>query len=441
MKGLILVYLITYAGSFAALRYPLVGLHIYIGLAVLRPQFIFGFAGDLSGLSLVVGWGTLIGWALQFFGGSWRVGRARPVVLAFTMFLLWFALSAAFALRPDIAFDSVWELSKLFLPFFVGLTLMKGEKDWRPMLWTIVLCQGYVGFEMNNDYLLKNYNTASAGFGGMDNNCFGVSLVTVLGPAMALMISSKTWKGRVAATLAAAFILHTTLLTFSRGAMLGLIAIGITIFILMPKKPRYIGALIVTLLLVYRFTGPELWERYASAFVVSNERDASAQSRVDLWRDCLQVIAQYPILGVGPANWRVLSNAYGWSEGKSAHSVWMETAAENGIPGAIFLFLFFACAAIKLWPIARSRLTEENRYEVILASGVILSIVGFSVSGQFVSVPGLEVPYYIVMLGAVMLKTYVHRLEPRTVRARVVPQAPAPVFTPLQPASSPALKR
>ena len=82
MKGLILTYLITFAGSIAALRYPLIGLHVYVGLAVVRPQFIFGFAGDLSGLSFMVGVAVLIGWALKGFG-DWRfgarvAGRARP---------------------------------------------------------------------------------------------------------------------------------------------------------------------------------------------------------------------------------------------------------------------------------------------------------------------------------------------------------------------------
>ena len=83
----------------------------------------------------------------------------------------------------------------------------------------------------------------------------------------------------------------------------------------------------------------------------------------------------------------------------------METAAETGVPGALFLMLFFGTAAVKLWPVARAPQTDANRYEVILASGVILAIVGFVVSGQFVSVPGLEVPYYVTMLGAAMLKT------------------------------------
>src|SRR5580704_7755911 len=92
MKGLILTYLITAAGAVGALRYPLFGLYVYVGLAVLRPQFIFGFAGDLSGLSLIVGVAVLIGWALNGFG-SWSLARGRPVVLALLAFFVWFMVS------------------------------------------------------------------------------------------------------------------------------------------------------------------------------------------------------------------------------------------------------------------------------------------------------------------------------------------------------------
>jgi O-antigen ligase len=154
-----------------------------------------------------------------------------------------------------------------------------------------------------------------------------------------------------------------------------------------------------------RFIGPQLAERYSSTFASADQRDGSAESRLDLWKSCLEVVQTYPVFGVGPANWRVIANRYGWSEGKSAHSVWMETAAELGIPGTLFLMMFFGTAVIRLWPIARATQTDANRNEVVLASGVILSIVGFCVSGQFVSVPGLEVPYYVTMLGAAMLKT------------------------------------
>jgi O-antigen ligase len=186
--------------------------------------------------------------------------------------------------------------------------------------------------------------------------------------------------------------------------MVGLIAVGFVAFIMMPKRPKNVAALLVVAALAARLTGPELFARYGTAFVSSEERDRSAESRLDLWIDCLKVIQEYPVLGVGPANWRTIASRYGWPEGKSAHSVWMETAAEVGIPAALALLLFFGLAAAKLWPIARAHVTDENRYEIAVASSVILALVGFSVSGQFVSAPGLEVPYYITMVGIGLLK-------------------------------------
>lgn len=422
MYGLTLTYVITAIGAIGALRYPLLGLYVYVGFGVLRPQAIWGFAGDLSHLSEIVGVAMLIGWAFQGFG-SWRLGRGRAIVVTFLAFVAWFALSASQARDSTRAFEQLRELSKIVLPFLVGVTMMKTEDDWRRLLWTIVLAQGYVSLEMNMDYLLKGRNTAALGFGGVDNNYLGVSMLTVLGPAIALMLSSTKWYGRCLAGGVVVLILHTILLTFSRGAMVGLLALGATAFVMMPKRPKYVGAMLLLTLLAVRLTGPELWERYATTFASEEERDASAQGRVELWLDCLEVISDHPVLGIGPSNWRAIAVEYGWTEGKSAHSVWMETAAETGIPGVLALILFFGWALLRLWPIARARLTDSNRYEVILASGVVLSIVGFAVSAQFVSAGGMEVPYYVVMLGTVLLKS-TKREGVAAARTNVAPQLP-----------------
>jgi len=275
------------------------------------------------------------------------------------------------------------------------------------MLWVIVLAQGYVGFEMNLAYM-KGYNLAGDGFAGMDNNCFGVALVSTVGPALALGLGAKKWWERVLSGVSAALMLHTILLTFSRGALVGLLMVGFTAFILMPKRPKYLAALALAAVLAVRFTGPQLAERYASAFASEGDRDASAESRVDLWRDCFNIALSRPLFGVGPANFAVVSHELGWTEGKQAHSVWMQTLAENGFPGVAALFAFFALAIVKLWPLARMKQTPETRYTIAVATGIITSIVGFMVAGQFVSLAGLEIPYYTTMVGVVLLKSNKH---------------------------------
>jgi O-antigen ligase len=185
--------------------------------------------------------------------------------------------------------------------------------------------------------------------------------------------------------------------------------VAATTFFIMPKRPRYVVALAIAGLLTVRLVGPQLAERYSTAFVEAEERDESAESRVELWKDCLDVALRQPIFGVGPRNWPLIASSYGWPPGKEAHSVWMQTLAETGFPGVGLLALFFLLAIIGLWPLARAPVRADNRLEVGVAIGVMLSIVGFAVSGQFVSVSGLEIPYYTTLAGAVLLRAVAER--------------------------------
>lgn len=67
--------------------------------------------------------------------------------------------------------------------------------------------------------------------------------------------------------------------------------------------------------------------------------------RLDFWRAGLAVIADNPILGVGYAQSpRVLGEARYLGEPRPLHNLYLQTAAEMGIPGLILLFWFFGAA-------------------------------------------------------------------------------------------------
>jgi hypothetical protein len=60
----------------------------------------------------------------------------------------------------------------------------------------------------------------------------------------------------------------------------------------------------------------------------------------------------------------------------------------------------------------------------MVAAGIILAIVGFGISAQFVSVRGLEPPFYVAMAGVVILKVRTQRAPVPTrvtVRRQTVP--------------------
>jgi hypothetical protein len=94
----------------------------------------------------------------------------------------------------------------------------------------------------------------------------------------------------------------------------------------------------------------------------------------------------------------------------------------------LFLLLFYGFTVKRLWRFARGKVPGIDESTSMFAAGIILAIVGFAVSAQFVSLVGLEPPYYVAMAGAVLLKT----LAP-------APPVPVPVRQPA-PSRRPALR-
>ncbi|HYN08749.1 MAG TPA: O-antigen ligase family protein [Vicinamibacterales bacterium] len=428
MKGYLLVYSVVIIGSVVALRKPVLGLFLYIALSLLRPDAFWGWAGDLRGMSDLVAYPLLVGWAFQGFG-SWSFGRGWATVLCLLLYTGWMFASTVQAIDPTSSWWTLVEFVKTLLPFLVGVTMIKTEKQARQLLWTIVVTQTYVCYEMNRSYL-EGYNRVYfEGFGGMDNNSFAISLVGTVGAALGLFLSAKTWRVKVFSGLSMLLIMHTVLLTFSRGAFVGLLAVALMALVILPKRPKYVGAVVLSILIGSYFTGPELAARYSTTFANSEMRDESSESRFTLWGDMLSVTLEEPIFGIGPHNWPLVAENFGWAAGKEGHSLWVQTAAEMGLPGVSFLVLFYGITVARLWPIARRRRPDLDIPTAMFATGLILAIVGFVVSAQFVSLRGLELPFYVTMIGVLLLK---FRPAPAPAPGTIV-VAPRPPVAPVRP--------
>jgi O-antigen ligase len=158
------------------------------------------------------------------------------------------------------------------------------------------------------------------------------------------------------------------------------------------------------MLIGYRMAGEQVVERFLTSFKKTEDLDDSAMSRLRQWKACWQSIKEHPF-GIGPRHWPYESVKLGLAQ-MEAHSHWLQTAAESGIPGLFFLLIFYGLCVWRLWPLARERgppIDPQLRYQ---ARMVIASLVGFGVSACFVTVPGIEAPYYIAMMGAGILKVY-----------------------------------
>lgn len=396
----------TYGGSLVALVKPFIGLLIYICFSITKPNSLWGWSVPEGRYSLTIAIALLIGWAFHvcIIGGWQPFGKGRGILLLFGGYGLWVILSTIDASQPEFALGFLESTAKIFLVFFVGMTLIDSDQKLKQLAWVMMLSLGYVAFEANLSYY-SGVNRMEMGLlVGMDNNSTAIEMVAGVGLALFLGLGAEKWWQKALSLCAAILMAHSVMFAFSRGGMLALVITMFVGFYLIPKKPVHYLIFFLFILLGIRLAGQEVTERFMTAFSEEKSRDASAQGRLDLWADCWDVMLHNPVLGVGPDHWPLTAPEYGWNKGKEAHSLWMQTGAELGFPGLLFLGLFYGFCIIRLWPLARSKLGEQEPWHQDVARMAIASLTGFVVAAQFVSLEGLEFPYYVVLLGAGMLK-------------------------------------
>jgi O-antigen ligase len=230
-----------------------------------------------------------------------------------------------------------------------------------------------------------------------------IAMVAGTGLGFMMGLGETIWWRKFLAFGAAALMAHSVMFAFSRGGMLGLIITGMVSFLIIPKRPKHYFMFAVAVALALRLAGPAVVERFAMTFADERERDGSAESRLIMWGNCLELMARHPVFGVGPDHFPLVVDQFGVYHGKEAHTLWLQTGAELGLPGLGFLVAYYGLCCLRLWQ-CRHRLAAVHPWLADAARMVIASIAGFAVSAQFVSLEGLELPYYVTMIGAGALK-------------------------------------
>lgn len=405
MKGLLFTYLLTYGGAAASLFRPFVGLLIYVLFSILKPEALWGWSvSQDSHSSRIIAIALLLGWFARGFG-DWRLGKGRGIALAFLGLWCWSVICAFMAPNAERSWYFIEAIAKILIPFIVGITILRSVGELRLLAWVILLGHGYLALEFNLYYFLDGINfVKEVGFAGMEEGSIAIGMVNASGVALFLGLAEKKWHLKVLAFCCLGLIVHIVLLTFSRGGMIGLICTGGAAFLVLPK--RLINYLILAAAVVFALaaTGPEVRTRFMTAFASKEERDASAQSRLDLWAGCVKVMTEHPVFGVGPYHFPLIVDTLGWKKGKEAHTLWLQIGAELGLPGLFLLVAFYGLCLVRLFPYALGRVITSDPWITSLAKMVIVSTVGFAVAAQFISLWALEVPYYITLIGAALLK-------------------------------------
>lgn len=414
MKGLIFTYAMTYGGAAMSLVSPFYGFLIYVAFANLKPDALWGFSGLRGGnYSRIVAGAFLLGWLLHG-AGNWNFGRAASMIYSLLCFWGLLTLSTLISPAQDQAWPAFISLSKVFLPVIAGVTLIDSIQKLKQLAWVLVITQSYLAYEFNLTYYSGNFNSNEFSALGMDNNCNAITMVTSTGIALFMGLHAEKWWQKGIALLGAALMIHFVFFSMSRGGMLALVLTGAVAFWLVPKRPIHFFALTVVLLIALRLAGPQVQQEFLSSFKDKESRDSSAESRFGLTRNCLDVMIKNPVVGCGFRNWPNIAPEYGWPKGKEAHNTWGQIGAELGIPGLVSILGFYLLGCWQLLGVARESTPVSDPWLRYLARMVLAAIAGFLVAAALVTLHGVEIPYYTMVLGAGVLKLYSLELAPAT---------------------------
>ncbi len=400
---------------------PFWGICGYLFLVFLQPEWIWRFEGlnraDFSYQKIIIG-SIVIGVMLNLSEGN---GLRRYRVLAWgaiaLVFIAW--LSSLGSIQPSssaLYFDVLW---KSLLIMVILFHLTDTPKKAILLLGAMTAGAFYNSFRMHEDYISIGWCRwvrDSWGYKG-DSNVICLFEMPCIATGVALFFASRNTYAKILGGLSAFLLVHQIFILESRGAMLGLVSMGMVLFAMIPKTPKVLFLVFVLSAAVAFVAGPPVVREFSSIFANQEERDVSADSRFKLWSAATRIGLDNPLLGVGPYAGQFAipkyEPLYGGMEAKHPHNIFFEILSGCGfIALAVYLTLGLLPVLVALRMRRRySGLRDPDLQLLTLIP--IIGIPGIAITGFFCGSGMIESVYYFIGISLGGLVSYERELEER----------------------------
>ncbi len=337
-------------------------------------------------LALIAALATLLSW---FFSNEPKRLRFDATVWLILAFAAAITTSTGFALNPQVASSELSKVLKELLFVLITICLTTNRVRAHALLWVMAVSIGFYGLYGGIGSIFHGGGAKVFGPPDTDiynNNDIGAGLLVAL-PLMNYLRMQSLHKwiqlGWLVA-MAASFLAIVS--TYSRGALLGLVAVSI--FLLLKSRKKIVTSIIVLTAFVaaIAFMPGEYGERMRT--IGTYQQDASAMSRIEIWRVASCCVAlDHPLIGGGfgvTESQAVVDRYKPGFEMHAVHNIFLGVLAEHGFIG----FGIWLCLLLVGWLNARwIQRTSRNRPEWQWASDFArmgqVSLVGYCVVGFF----------------------------------------------------------
>jgi putative inorganic carbon (HCO3(-)) transporter len=336
---------------------------------------------------------TLVRWIVA---GERPSGWGRPLALLVAYGAVG-ALSAFYALNPDVSFEALDDYLKNATIAIVVVALLINARTLRYVLWALLAAGTFMATLNVYQFLTNTFDNAYGGFAQAsfagivgeatgyriagpvgDPNFFALVLLILVPISLDRLVSERRLPLRLLAALALGSCLLAIIFTFSRGAFVALSLLGL--YAVLRYRRFVVGWLlgIVLAVLLLQYAVPEKYTARLETlldFLPGSQRNPLSEpafyGRATEMRAAWYMFQSSPVWGVGLGNspyryveYSIRSGMPGVAGPRAMHSLYLEVAAESGMLGlaAFTAVLWFAFRGMQR---ARTQLVAAGRSDVV----------------------------------------------------------------------------
>ncbi len=412
MRGLVLFIVFFSALPFIFLSGPFWGILMWYWISLMNPQqAVWGSVFGTFPYALIVAVATLL---------SWLMSRDEPKFppLNKTTWLLvvlgiWISVTSVFGTGPANEIYDQWNLAeKMLLMTIVAFTLTTTRERLDQLIVVCSLSIAFWGIKGGLGSLLmsggasKVYGPAASMIG--DNNDLGVALTMVL--PLLFYIRDRFQRPSLKWPLLAliGFTFLGDILTYSRGALVALLAMGGMLWWRSRRKLATAVLIAFAALAVWNFA-PAPWLNRMGT-IETYQQDASAENRIYVWHLAWDMAMKRPVTG-GGVHWsfapHTVNRILGYTglpplmRPRAPHSNWFQMLGDHGFVGlAIFIAVLISLATDARWLVRHSRGDPDLLWANNLGRMIQASLIGYCAGGSFATQALYDGFYALVIIGA-----------------------------------------
>ena len=391
---------------------PWIGILVWYWFGLLNPhRQTWNFAYSMP-FAMWIGIATLAGvlFAKDRKPIPWNTSLVLVAIL-----VAYYTFTTLFAWAPDDAWEQWVKVMKIVLMTFVATMFIYGKDRIYALMMTAALSIAFFGIKGFFFVLRSGGGERVQGPEGtfLDGNTFvGLAFVMIV-PVLISMARAerRRWLRNILYSIAAMTVV-STIFTYSRGAYLGLAAI-VPLLFLRSKRKWLAVAILVPALIAAPYLLPESVFQRAET-IETYEADTSANQRLQAWTVAWNLALDLPFTGAGfnfeygnvNDKWLAYgSEKYEWAltHTSAAHSIYFQVLGQHGF---VALGLFLSLLAATLFSLGRLSLRAASDPDLAwvsaYATGLQIGLVGYMVSGAFLSSAYFDLAFLYYALAAIL---------------------------------------